>query len=159
MRGAMRGGSAVASSGRVRRPWLLRGLIAAFVLLSLLPWVTAALASLPHAQGLVSALTSLYGLQCHQRSDRAFSLLGHELPVCARCTGLYLGLGLSALVGRPRLRPDLFKVWFLVGGLVLLLDVLTEQVAMRPPSDWFRAATGALLSYAVGLVLLLAARH
>ena len=27
---------------------------------------------------------------CHQRPERSFFLDGHQLPVCARCTGLYL---------------------------------------------------------------------
>jgi uncharacterized membrane protein len=27
---------------------------------------------------------------CHQRPERSFFLDGHQFPVCARCTGLYL---------------------------------------------------------------------
>jgi len=30
------------------------------------------------------------GLICHQRPERSFFLDGHQLPVCARCTGVYL---------------------------------------------------------------------
>jgi uncharacterized membrane protein len=30
------------------------------------------------------------GLICHQRPERSFFLDGHQFPVCARCTGLYL---------------------------------------------------------------------
>lgn len=37
-------------------------------------------------------------LICHQRPDRSFFLYGHQLPVCARCTGLYLS-GLVGLLG------------------------------------------------------------
>ena len=38
---------------------------------------------------------------CHQRPDRSFFVDGHQLPVCARCTGLYLssGAGLAAWIG------------------------------------------------------------
>jgi uncharacterized membrane protein len=32
---------------------------------------------------------------CHQRPKRSFFVAGHQLPVCARCTGLYV----SAAVG------------------------------------------------------------
>jgi uncharacterized membrane protein len=32
---------------------------------------------------------------CHQRPERSFFIDGHQLPVCARCTGLYV----SAVVG------------------------------------------------------------
>ena len=28
---------------------------------------------------------------CHQRPERSFYIGGHQLPVCARCTGLYAG--------------------------------------------------------------------
>jgi uncharacterized membrane protein len=27
---------------------------------------------------------------CHQRPERSFRIAGHKMPVCARCTGLYL---------------------------------------------------------------------
>lgn len=35
---------------------------------------------------------------CHQRPERSFQAAGHPFPVCARCTGLYLGasFGLAA---------------------------------------------------------------
>jgi uncharacterized membrane protein len=32
---------------------------------------------------------------CHQRPDRSFFLHGHQLAVCARCTGLYVGAALA----------------------------------------------------------------
>ena len=37
---------------------------------------------------------------CHQRPERSFHLDGHRLPVCARCTGLYLAapLGLAGVI-------------------------------------------------------------
>ena len=38
---------------------------------------------------------------CHQRPERSFFAEGHQLPVCARCTGLYLSgaVGLAGWVG------------------------------------------------------------
>ena len=35
---------------------------------------------------------------CHQRPERSFFVGGQQLPVCARCTGLYLS-GLAGMVG------------------------------------------------------------
>ena len=47
---------------------------------------------------LASAGTYLIGgVVCHQRSDRSFHLHGVQMPVCARCAGLYLGAGLGVL--------------------------------------------------------------
>jgi len=34
---------------------------------------------------------------CHQLPERSFFLDGHQLPVCARCTGLYLSAGAGLL--------------------------------------------------------------
>jgi uncharacterized membrane protein len=55
------------------------------------------------------ALTAgVYGaglLLCHQRSERSFSIRGVQMPVCARCTALYLAGALGALAAwgaRPR---------------------------------------------------------
>ncbi len=30
-------------------------------------------------------------LGCHQRSDRSFHFKGYQFPVCARCTGVFIG--------------------------------------------------------------------
>ena len=47
---------------------------------------------------LVSAGTYLIGgLVCHQRPERSFHPEGVQMPVCARCAGLYLGAGLGVL--------------------------------------------------------------
>jgi uncharacterized membrane protein len=110
-----------------------------------------------HAMGVV--LRRAYGFQCHQRAARTLALGGVALPICARCLGIYLGLGLAALVGRPRLRADPFKAWILIGSVVMAVDVATEWVGLRPPSAWFRAATGALLAYGIALAILLTLRR
>ena len=43
----------------------------------------------------------LYGvgsLICHQRLERSFVVFGAQMPVCARCAGLYAGAAMAALV-------------------------------------------------------------
>ena len=46
---------------------------------------------------------------CHQRPERSFRVAGQAMPVCGRCTGLYvsgaLGLLASVAVRRRRARP------------------------------------------------------
>lgn len=41
------------------------------------------------------------GVICHQRPERSFFWQAHQLPVCARCTGLYLSsaVGLVSWLG------------------------------------------------------------
>ena len=51
---------------------------------------------------------------CHQKAERSFRLAGQPLPVCARCTGIYIGAALAvvALAGgtvgmrRSRVHPS-----------------------------------------------------
>jgi uncharacterized membrane protein len=125
----------------------------AFTTLALLPWITVLLRLHPLTQPASLLLERLYGLQCHQRLDRTFAVLGEPLPVCARCSGVYLGLGLAVWVGRPRLRLDALKAWMLAAGLVLVADVASEAVGLRPASALFRAFTGAAFAYGIGLVV------
>lgn len=45
---------------------------------------------------------------CHQRTERSFALAGVQVPVCARCVGLYASGALGALaawLASPRLLP------------------------------------------------------
>jgi len=34
-------------------------------------------------------------LVCHQLPERSFALAGRQLPVCARCSGLYIGIAIG----------------------------------------------------------------
>ena len=44
------------------------------------------------------------GRVCHQRPERSFHVAGVQLPVCARCTGLYVSGAAGALAALARLR-------------------------------------------------------
>ena len=56
-------------------------------------WAVAAVAApvaLAHGYAVFPAIVyEAAGLICHQRPDRSFQLEGIQLPVCARCSGLY----------------------------------------------------------------------
>ena len=66
------------------------------------PWVAAGSRI---AGGLLYAAG---GLVCHQRPERSFHLAAAQLPVCARCLGLYLGaaVGLASWVLAHRGRRE-----------------------------------------------------
>src|SRR4051812_34262892 len=88
-------------------------------------WV-AVLVAAPFLPAPIAAAVYLAGsFICHQRPERSFHLVGVQLPVCARCLGLYAGAAIGALValrtGRVR-RPRplvLLAVAPLVGSLVI----------------------------------------
>ena len=68
------------------------------VALLALAWV-ALLAAAPLLPTPAAALLYAAGsLICHQLPDRSFYLQGFQLPVCARCLGLYAGGAIGSMV-------------------------------------------------------------
>ena len=86
-------------------------------------------------------------LFCHQKDERSFHLAGYPFPLCARCTGMWLGITLGvafAMFHRPSHR------WW-TGSLIALLatsasafDWLRESSG-GDPSAWARAVFGTIL--------------
>lgn len=56
------------------------------------------------AGGPVSALYAASSRICHQRPERSLSVAGLQMPVCARCSGLYVSAALGTLLAWPRRR-------------------------------------------------------
>src|SRR5262249_55221495 len=49
----------------------------------------------------------LGSLLCHQRPERSFVLFGAQLPVCARCAGIYAGAAFTMMAAWAWVRPPL----------------------------------------------------
>src|SRR4030088_1899304 len=47
---------------------------------------------------IASSVYKAFGFVCHQIPERSFHLAGHQFAVCSRCTGLYMGFAVAALV-------------------------------------------------------------
>lgn len=108
----------------------------------------------------VSASTYWLGsLVCHQRSERSFHLFGAQLPVCARCTGLYLSGALGVVFGWWRTRrraPPPFPAWrwaLVVATLPTLATLVVEWWWPAATSAIVRAAAALPAGAAAGLVL------
>lgn len=86
-----------------------------------------------------------FRLQCHGLADRVLTVFGHRLPVCSRCTGIYLGLALAAALPRPRFEPKILRVWLLAAAALMAVDalVLEDRVPV------LRILTGLLLAWPV----------
>jgi len=115
--------------------------------------------------GFAVASYSLGHLICHQLAARSFHLWGASLPVCARCTGIYLGAAAASValhLTPRRLTAD-------AGGakenarLVLLIALLPTAATLVfewstgvTPANWIRALAGLPLgvavAWAVGMV-------
>ena len=61
-------------------------------------------ASRSHASALGTLLVaSVYGVGsmiCHQLAERSYRLWDMQMPVCARCAGIYVGAAVAAIVAR-----------------------------------------------------------
>jgi len=149
-----------------------------------LPLATFA-ASRPAASSVVYLLAlAVYAIGsviCHQRPERSFYLWSHQMPVCARCTGIYVGAALAAIVlalrrGGPARPPradpstlvlslskDELRAGTWVGpyartilALAALPTIATlayEWTTGVTPSNWIRAASGLCLGAAVAALI------
>jgi uncharacterized membrane protein len=106
---------------------------------------------------------------CHRIASHSFSVSGRPLPLCARCTGTFLG-ALTGLFGQVvilrRRRETEFPppavLAALVGFVVMMgFDGLNSYFSMIPgafyfyePLQWLRLATGALNGLALSGLLM-----
>jgi hypothetical protein len=109
---------------------------------------------------------------CHQRPERSFHLMGLQLPVCARCLGIYAGAALiSAIVAaRPAFPPPLpcrgthqrapaadgrasARTVLLVSALPAAATVLAEWATGETPGNWTRALSGVPIGAAVAWIV------
>ncbi len=103
----------------------------------------------------VSALTyAAASLICHQRPERSFHVDLFQLPVCARCLGIYAGAAagcVAALV--PASGPS--RVWrlTLVAVLPTVVTVALEWLGVWSPGNLTRALAGVPAGFAVALVV------
>ena len=91
-------------------------------------------------------------IHCHQRADRSFFLRGRQVPVCARCLGLLLGVTLV-----PLYCPDLRLAAALIA--VMLLDGSTQALHLRESRNWLRFLTGIGFSLGCGGWLVKTCQH
>jgi uncharacterized membrane protein len=132
--------------------WACVALISGVALLPALP-VLAAL--VPVLAPLERLFHPWFVLHCERDPARSLSLYGVAFDVCARCTGVYFGLGLGAAVRRPRLSPPALRGWVLAAAAFMLVDVALERYGWHGPAAPLRVLTGLLLAYPVGAGLAL----
>jgi uncharacterized membrane protein len=128
------------------------------IVIGVSPFLPRLLAPVPGLSAIGRAFEAWFEFQCHRDMTRTLHLFGELMPVCSRCFGIYAGLGLGALVLRPRLGVWPLRIWVVVAALVMVLDVATETLGMRPEWTALRIATGILLAYPVGAALVFSAR-
>ena len=127
--------------------WAGVAVLSALALLPLLPVLAALVPGLAPVARLFGAW---FDLHCERDPARTLMLGGVPLAGCARCSGIYFGLGLGAAVRRPRLSPRALRGWVLAAAALMLLDVELERRGLHGAWAQLRVLTGLLLAYPVG---------
>jgi uncharacterized membrane protein len=116
----------------------------------------ATLCSFVIAQGASMQWRILFRLMCHGRVERCLELFGTPMPICARCTGIYLGLlaGLIAFPLIPLLRERVMRTIAFMAVVPLGVDGMTQLVGLRESVNPTRVVTGVIAGMAFGLWIL-----
>lgn len=98
--------------------------------------IVAAPLALAHGYTLLPAIVyEAAGLICHQRPERSFHLAGVQLPVCARCFGLYVSGAAGAVAASLAAAPVSRRSEG--GNAALLLALATVPTAVTVAAEWF----------------------
>ena len=104
---------------------------------------------------------------CHQIPERSFHVAGQQLPLCARCTGIYMGalagFVLMRIWGRQRAgaMPPAPVTLTLIGFIALMgVDGVNSYLTFFPgvphlyePQNWLRLTTGTLNGLALSAIV------
>lgn len=85
--------------------------------------------------------------RCHQLSSRSFHVCGFQFPLCARCTGILLGLVLLGPLACVFLPLNMYVSLFFV--LALIVDGFTQLKGWRKSNNCLRLITGLGFGYAI----------
>jgi len=172
----------------VPRPRSASALRAAFVaasvawavMLALAPYVASRPHASPAGTAFVVAAYGIGSLICHQRPERSYRLWTAQMPVCARCAGIYFGAAIAALAAvaplkrRPtygaaplKRRPTYAAVvghrfsgantpraTLIIAALPTLLTLVYEWTTGQMPAHWIRAGAGSFIGVAVAWLVI-----
>jgi uncharacterized membrane protein len=138
----------------------LRGLLILSVVFLLSGWL------INTPPGLLGKADAVGYAVCHRIDVRSFHLGERQIPLCARCSGMYLGavlgLGLQAWLrprraGSPSWRVliglGLLAATFAVDGLNSYLHLIPGAPRLYEPQNWLRLFTGSGMGLALAGML------
>ncbi len=99
-------------------------------------------------------------LVCHQLQERTIFLDGLPLPVCARDTGIYLGIFVSIMFITVTRRwdsdkpPELrYSLLLCLATVPMMIDGVSSYLGLRESNNFLRILTGGLFGLPIPLLL------
>jgi uncharacterized membrane protein len=137
------------STAASRGPIIIWALVATLGLTIVGLIVGAPLARAYNHPEVAGSIYRIFSFVCHQLNDRSFHLAGYQFAVCSRCTGIYSGFAVAALIypfARPLSRTETpARLWLLLAAMPLAVDFLLGYFSLWHNTHLSRYVTGALL--------------
>jgi uncharacterized membrane protein len=108
-----------------------------------------------HAGGRLPETVRIAGsLVCHQRVERTFWIGGSPMPVCARCTGIYLSGALGALAAwlSVPVMPRRTRKAILAAAVPTAVTIGVEWAGVMQPGNAMRAVAAVPIGAACGWI-------
>ena len=109
---------------------------------------------------LYKVIMSLGGYVCHQKVERSFQIGNSQLPLCARCSGIYWAFAFIFLLclfrkHKPAAGTPPLSMAIAAGTAITLMQIdgLTSYMGLRTTSNAIRFATGTLTGWAISLLM------
>jgi uncharacterized membrane protein len=95
----------------------------------------------------------LFRLFCHGIPERCLYIWNVPMPICARCTAIYVGLILSVLAFLilPRMREKVARIVLYVALVPMAIDGFSQLAQLRLSTNSLRIETGILAGLAFGV--------
>jgi uncharacterized membrane protein len=95
----------------------------------------------------------LFRIFCHGIPERCIYLWNVPMPICARCTAIYVGLILSflAFLLLPRMKESVARMVLYAALVPMAIDGLTQLAHLRLSNNSLRIETGLLAGIAFGV--------
>jgi Predicted membrane protein (DUF2085) len=145
------------------QPAFVAASVAWAALLVLTPWVASRPRASDAAAALVLAVYGMGSLVCHQLPARSYRLWSAQMPVCARCAGIYFGAAIAAIlavaplkrrpmsgavdvygavVGRRFSGANASRTALIAAVVPTLATLVYEWTTGGVPAHWIRTAAG-----------------
>ncbi|MDC3979970.1 DUF2085 domain-containing protein [Polyangium jinanense] len=101
----------------------------------------------------------LFAPVCHLKPERTLVLAGVLMPLCSRCAGIFAGFVTAGMFPRPRWSVRACLGYGFVASVIMLVDVVTQDLGLRPLYHPARLLTGVLWGHVFALGILAIARE